>query len=281
MRQQPKIDFYYDIETAPGLGLWFGKPYEVNISKTIQHEYVLGFAYAWDDGPIKTCYIWDFPEYHKKIRPKNDTLAAYLEAHGERINVACRQVIAEWGRLVTEAYNVAGHNSDRFDYRQMMGRIAQYGLPPVPWPQFIDTKKMAKQIGDYPSNKLDDLGERFSIGKKLPHKGYTNPIELWWDCMNGVKKAEKHMVHYNKIDVDRTRKLRKKLQPYARTGPNMAVIVDRPMACRSCGSEDTMIVSKRKPTASGLKIQYQCKNPRCGAYYTPPVKALKAIGVVA
>lgn len=68
-RRGPKTHLFYDIETAPALGLYFGRPYDVNIAKNIQREYVFGFAWQWNDRKkVESCYIWDFPEYNKPIK---------------------------------------------------------------------------------------------------------------------------------------------------------------------------------------------------------------------
>lgn len=260
----------YDIETAPAIGLFFGKPWDVNIAKIIQHEYIFGFAYGWIDhdknkiGKIQTCYAWDFPQYHKRIKPKGRTLAAFLEAEDQRISATSKEVLKIWSSLVTEAQIIGGQNSDQFDYKHMFGRLPMYDLPPIPKPQTIDTKKMAKQIGNYPSNKLDDLGERFGTGRKLAHTGYPNAIDLWWDCMNDVEKAQRHMVKYNKIDVVRTADLYLKLRPYAPSHPNIANIAGRPDACPKCGVEGFLMAQGVRYTKTGQYRRFQCKS--CGSY---------------
>lgn len=259
---QPKI-LVYDIETAPAIGLFFGKPYEVNIAKIVQHEYVLGFSYKWlGDKTEKTCYIWDFPFYQKKLKPAEPTLAGFLDALDVRIRASGTEVMKEWARLVTEAEVVLGHNSDQFDYKHMLGRVIEYGVDPVPWPLMIDTKKIAKQVGYYASNKLDDLGDRLGTGRKLPHTGYSNAIELWWDCMNDVEKAQKHMVRYNKVDVKRTEALYLKFRPYAKNQPNMAVLAGQPDACRHCGNAEGFVSNGYDYTRTGKYRRFQCKNCR-------------------
>lgn len=246
MKKQLSRVLVYDIESSPALGLFFGKPYDVNIAKIVQHEYIFGFAYKWlDENKVHTCYIWDFPLY--KSDPKNSI-----------------EVIKKWAELVMEADILVGHNSDSFDYKQMFGRLPQYNLPPVPKPQMVDTKKAAKQIGYYPSNKLDDLGERFGIGRKLEHKGYTHAIDLWWDCMNDEPKAKKHMVAYNKIDVVRTEALYLKFLPYMTNHPNRANLAERPDVCPKCESDGPFQSSGWRFTKTGKYRRFQCMN--CASY---------------
>lgn len=252
---------FYDIETAPAIGLFFGKPYDVNIAKTIQHEYVFGFAWKWEgDKKIHTCYIWDYPEYSKKLKPRDQTLAAFLEALDERIRACSRKVLTQWAVLANEANILVGHNSDQFDYKQMHGRLIQYDLPPIAKPQFVDTKKAAKQLGYYSSNKLDDLVQRFGLGKKLPHNNYPHVIDLWWDCMNDVPKAQKHMVAYNKVDVEVTERLYQRFMPYMTNHPNAATIDNRPSACPKCGAEGTLRSSGTRVTKTARYRRYVCTN---------------------
>jgi len=232
----------YDIETAPAIGLFFGKPYDVNIAKIIQHEYVFGFAYKWlGESKIHTCYIWDFPLYKK-----------------EKANSI--EVIKKWAALATEADVLVGHNSDSFDYKQMHGRLMLYKLPPIPKPQMFDSKKAAKQIGYYASNKLDDLGEMLGLGRKMKHDG----IELWWACMNDEEKAKKHMVSYNKRDVKITEALYLRQRPYTTNHPNLANIAERPEACPVCLSEEGMLAQGWRKTKTGKFRRWQCK--ACGSY---------------
>lgn len=239
----------YDIETAPALGLFFGKPYDVNIAKIVQHEYVFGFSYKWlGEKKIYHHYIWDFPEYKLDKNPFN------LGSNNSK------RVIEKWAELVSQSQVVLGHNSDQFDYKHMHGRLALYKIPPIAWPQFIDTKKMAKQIGNYQSNKLDDLGAYFGTGRKLPHNDYPNAIDLWWDCMNDKAKAKKHMMKYNDIDVKRTEELYLTLMPYAKTHPNMALLTDQPDACARCGENKGFTSAGFKNTTTSRYRYWQCKN---------------------
>ena len=253
----------YDIETAAAIGLFFGKTYDANIAMTVQHEYVMGFAWQWlGESKVNTCYIWDFYGYNKPIKPKDMFLSSVLEAWDERIQAGSKEVVRKWCELVKEAQIIVGHNSDQFDYRQMNGRVMQHKLPPIPKPLQVDTKKIAKRVGYYQSNKLDDLSKRFNHGGKLQHDG----IEMWWKCMNGDKKAQRHMVKYNKIDVIKTRELYEDFKPYDERHPNMANLEDRPDACR-LGCEGFGFVSAGwKYTRTGKYRRWQCKNDECRAY---------------
>lgn len=253
----------YDIETAPAIGLYFGRTYDVNIAKTIQHEFVLGFAYQWtNEDKIRSCYIWDFPEFRKPIDLKRANFNKLINAFDKNIQAGSKRVVQKWAELVSQSDYVIGHNSDQFDYRQMNGRVIQHGLPPLAKPQFVDTKKIAKRLGYYDSNSLNNLSNRFNHGGKLEHDG----IELWWACMNGDTKARKHMVDYNKVDVEKTLMLYEKFRPYDDRHPNLANILDRPNACPHCGVEGQLISNGERKTKSGTNKRWRCSN--CGGNCT-------------
>ena len=237
----------YDIETSAHIGLYFGASYDTNISKTIQHNYVLGFAYKWL-GQKKTysCYIWDFPLYKKE--PRNDI-----------------EVIKKWRELMEQADIVIGHNSDQFDNKVMTGRMMVHKLPPVPLPQSVDTKKAIKRVARFDSNKLDDLGETFGIGRKIS----TN-IDLWWGCMTGNQKSQKQMVKYNIQDVVLTEKLYLYELPYMTSHPNRANIENRPDACPRCGAQEGFWSQGWRLTKTGRYRRFQCI--ACGSYVSNRVQ---------
>lgn len=252
----PRI-LIYDIETAPAIGLFFGKPYDVNIAKIVQHEYVFGFAYKWlGEEEVHSCYIWDFPKYGQD--PKSLT--------GWTNN--SKEVVKAWSDLVKQSDILVGHNSDQFDYKQMFGRLPQYKIPPIPKPQTVDTKKAAKQIGYYPSNSLDNLARMFGLGHKLPHNDYPNKIDLWWDCMNNKLRAKKHMVAYNVVDVEVTERLYLRFKPYMTNHPNMKQISGRPTDCAVGGCKDPGFWSQGlRHTKTASYHRWQCK--KCKSYQPP------------
>ena len=232
---------FYDIETSFAVGGYFGKAYETNIAKVIHQGYVMGFAWKFQgDKKPQSCYVWDFPRY--KREPRNDI-----------------EVVKKWHELMSSADIVIGHNSNSFDNKVMMARVLIHGLPPIPMPQTVDTLKMARKVGKFDSNKLDDLGEQLGLGRKI----HTD-IDLWWDCMQGVPKAQKRMVKYNKQDVVLTEKLYDRLLPFETSHPNRANIEGRPAACPKCGIEGFLWAQGVRYTKTGQYRRWQCKS--CGSY---------------
>lgn len=232
----------YDIETSPRVGLFFGNSWNASIAKTIADSYVMGFSYK-DVGKrgVKSVYIWDFPLYKKE--PTNDI-----------------EVVKVWRNLMLACQDgiIIGHNSDSFDNKLMMGRLIKHGMDPIALPNEVDTKKAIKRVARFDSNKLDDLGQMFEIGKKKD----TGGIDLWWDCMNGDKKAQRKMVSYCEQDVKLTERLYLYELPYMSNHPNMAVLTSQPDMCRSCGVNKGFLGAGFKYTKTGKYRRWQCKNCR-------------------
>lgn len=237
----------YDIETSFNIGGYFGPVYDANIAKVIQHGFVFGFAYKLvGERSVTSVYIWDFPRYKKD--PTNDI-----------------DVIKAWAKLMQDSDVVIGHNSDQFDNKVMTGRMMVHNLPPIGMPQPVDTKKMAKRVARFDSNKLDDLGELFGLGRKI-----RTDVGLWWGCMQGEPKAQRKMVRYNKQDVSLTEKLYLRLLPYDTRHPNRANIEGRPDACPKCGEEGFLWAQGVRYTKTGQYRRYQCKS--CGSYVSSRVQ---------
>lgn len=230
----------YDIETAPIIGTVWGK-YEQNLIWSVQDWYMLCFAYKWL-GERKTTVVAqnDFKGYKKGSSDD-------------------KSVVGELHRLFCEADVVVAHNGNSFDQKKSQARMVLLGFePPSPYLQ-VDTKLMAKRNFNFTSNKLDDLGEYFGVGKK--HK---TDADLWRGCMAGDKKAWDYMKKYNKQDVVLLEKIYLKMRPWDMQHPNMANIADRPTACRVCAESAGFVSAGWKYTRTGKYRRWQCKN--CHAY---------------
>ncbi len=234
------VKVVYDIETSARMGLFFGQSYNASIAKVVQDSYVMGFSYkVVGVRGVKSVYIWDFPLY--KREPRNDIM-----------------VVKAWVDLMGVADIIIGHNSEQFDTKVMMGHLIKHKLPPIALPVQVDTKKAIKRVARYDSNKLDDLGEVYKIGRKLRHEG----IDLWWDCMIGVKESQQKMVRYCEQDVRLTERLYLHELPYMVTHPNMAVLTNQPDVCRSCGKNKGFVKNGFDYTKTGKYARFQCINCR-------------------
>lgn len=241
MQKKPKI-LLFDIETMANLAWVWGK-YEQNVIEYDKEWYILCFAYKWlDEKKTHAVGLTDFKNY-KKNREDDKAIVQAL-----------------WD-LFDEADVIIAHNGDAFDIKMVNARFLYHGFPPPSPFKSLDTKKIMKTVARANSNKLDDLGNYFGLGRKIDTGGF----ELWLGCRNNDASAWKKMLAYNKQDVILLEKVYLKLRPWIKNHPNMNVYFENRIGCPNCGKTH-MTKSKRRPTKMGLKQQYQCQD--CGAYAT-------------
>lgn len=235
----PKI-LFFDIETMANLSYVWGK-YEQNTIATHRHWYMLTFAYKWlGDKRTHVLSLPDFPLYKKD--PTND-----------------KQLVEALWKLFDEADVVVAHNGDQFDIKKTNARFLKHGLkPPTPYKK-IDTKKVAKRYFRLDSNKLDDIGDYFGIGRKINTGGF----ELWLGCEAGDTRSWNLMCRYNKQDVVLLEKVYLKMLPYIDNHPNYNLLVGTTHSCPNCGHNH---LQRRgyAMTRVSRRQRYQCT--KCGAW---------------
>ncbi len=194
-------------------GYFFGKIYETNIVEMIEQSFLLTFSCKWLGE--KTVYTYGLPDFSDY---KRDT-------HSDS------QLVQKLNSFIEKADIVVAHNGDRFDIPTMNTRLLFHGFAPPPPYKTVDTCKEARKVLKLPSNKLDDIGEYFGLGRKLAHTGK----HLWLACMNGDIKAFKEMKKYNAQDVLLLEKVYLKLRPFLRH-PNVNIQNRTMGACPKCSS---------------------------------------------
>jgi DNA polymerase III epsilon subunit-like protein len=237
----------YDIETAPLIvttwGIW-----EQNAVWVIQDWYMLAFAWKWlDEKETHVLALTDFPKtFTKNGEDDSDLVKALWE-------------------LQNEADIVVAHNGAKFDQKKANSRYALNGLNrPAPYHD-VDTLKVARASFAFTSNKLDDLGEYFSIGKKIA----TNK-DLWKRCMAKDIKAFLEMKKYNKQDVILLEKLYLKFLNggWIKNHPPVNQMMGKPEACPSCGVEGKMTKYGFDVTPTQTYQRWQCG--ACFSYCKSP-----------
>lgn len=233
---KPKIAFF-DIETAPSLGFFWGKLWETDIIEVQQPWYMLCFSWQWEgENKIHTRAL---PDYSNFRRDKTDDSA----------------LIKELWNVFDEADILVAHNGDRFDIRKTYARFAQLGMkPPSPAKQ-IDTYKQAKRWFDFESNRLNTLGRLLGVGGKIANTGFA----LWKRTMtSNDPRAWGLMRRYNRRDVQLLVAVYRKLRPFMRNHPDLTIYDDRP-GCPKCRS---MKVQRRGYTFSAKRKyrRYLCNN---------------------
>lgn len=212
INKKPRI-LLYDIETAPNLGRYFELYREGNIIWKEQDWYILSFAYKWLGEKKTTVYsLPQFVDTYKKDK-QND-----------------RDIVRKLWELFDEADIVIAHNGNSFDQKKSNARFIYHGFkPPTPYKE-IDTKLVAKKYFRFDSNKLDDLGDYFKIGRKLQTGGFS----LWKGCMEGDKKAWRTMCDYNIQDVILLEKVYEKMKPWMTNHPNIGLMTGYMTVCPNC-----------------------------------------------
>lgn len=237
--------FTYDHESSPGSGYYWGRNYETNIIKVIEHETIVCTSYVDSStGKVKNIAQWDFKDWKPGVW--ND-----------------KSLVKELRRIIVEGnYDIiAGQNSDQFDNKLLNARLAYWGYDPLPECKTLDTKKIAKSKLKLASYSLEFMLEYFKLGGKYHHSG----LDMWFKSRDGDKKAQKEMVFYCNNDAMQTHLLLQKLLPFMKQFNDFQPKSDVDIVCSNplCRS-DNLIKSKRRLTVGGFKQQYQCKD--CGKY---------------
>lgn len=243
--KKPKI-LLFDIETMANLVYTWGK-YEQDVIAYKRHWYMLSFAYKWL-GENKT-YVCSLPDYSIY---KKDKFNDYF-------------LTKELWNLFNEADIVIAHNGQAFDVKKVTSRFLKHGFPPPSPYKQVDTKLVAKKYLKQDSNKLDDLGDYFGIGRKLTHEGFN----LWLGCEAGDKASWKKMCQYNKQDVMLLEKVYNKLLPYITNHPNLAIYTGNNQSCPNCASSD-IIKDGKSYRSSGIWQKWKCKS--CTSWHSSPLK---------
>jgi hypothetical protein len=235
----PKV-LFIDIENMPNIAYVWGKYEQDVLGDFLQERMIISVAWKWLGSPkVEAMSIPDYYGY-KKNPTKNKKLIEKLHS------------------LFSAADIIVAQNGDCFDIKMANAEFIQYGLTPPPPYKTVDTLKVARAKFKFNSNKLDDLGKRLGLGRKL----HTGGFKLWLDCLQGKKKAWDKMVKYNKQDVVLLEKIYLKLRPWMTNHPNMNVF-DGISACVVCKSTR---INKRgwemKPL--GRRRRYQCMD--CGKW---------------
>jgi len=231
---------FFDIEVSFCIGKFWNPSYNTTISynQIIKHAQIICISYKWE-GQSKVYNLnWDMKQCEKSMLQK-------------------------FIKIADKADEIVGHNSDRFDIKWIRTRCMFYRLPMFPKYNSFDTLKFYRSNTKQPSNRLDDIGDYFGIGRKV-----KNESDLWDKVvLNNDRKALKRMVNYCDGDVLLLEKVFKLAKEYS---VNKIHATGIKSDCPECGSNDIQLCGFNY-TAGGSKIQ-RCKCNVCNKkfQYTPP-----------
>lgn len=231
---------FFDIETSYNVVSTWRVGYKINIShdNIMKERAIICIAYKWAGEKKVHSLEWD----------RGDD----------------KQMLLKFIKIMNEADEICGQNSDKFDLKWVRTRCLYHGIPMFPDYSSIDTLKLAKSGFNFNSNKLDYMGKFLGLGGKLNTGGF----DIWQKIiMDNCSKSMKVMVKYCKKDVSLLEQVYNKLSPYTKAKTHVGVIRGKHRcSCPECASNNT-IAKGNCVTASGLKRKrLQCQD--CGKYFS-------------
>lgn len=242
-KAKPKFKrLFFDIETSPNIVSSWRVGYNINITpdNIMQERAIICVCYKWAGESKVHSLTWD----------KGDD----------------KQLLIDFMKVMSEADEVIGHNSDKFDVKWVRTRALYHGLDNFPRYQTVDTLKLAKDNYLFNSNKLDYIGQFLGVGKKMETGGFG----LWKSIfIDHDPKALDKMVKYCKVDVIRLQQIYDKINPFTKHKSHVGVALGKDKkSCPNCGGEKTRNQGFRY-LASGNKKQCRvCLS--CGKGFTLP-----------
>jgi DNA polymerase elongation subunit (family B) len=227
---------FLDIETFPNVAYVWGK-YQQDVIRFKQETCIATYAAKWLGKPV---FAKALPDYEHYVAGSYDDRDLVLDIH----------------KLLDAADIVVAHNGDNFDIRVCKARFIFHDLKPTAPFKSVDTKKVAKRVARFNSNRLDDLGFQLMGDRKI-----KTDFDLWKGCIDGDKKSWAQMVKYNKKDVVLLERLYLRLLPWMSTHPNRGLL--EKAVCPKCASSD---VQYRGFSITGARRyqRFQCSS--CGGW---------------
>lgn len=174
-----------------------------------------------------------------------------------------KSILSGIWNLMNQADIVITHNGLNFDIPMLYGRFVTYQMIPPTKFQNVDTCKTSKTVFKFEYNRLDELGQRFGIGKKLDMSFLD-----WKNCLTNDRQANKalqDMLTYCKNDIaPLLEDVYLAMLPYIPNHPNLGLwSLDDKDHCKNCESSDIHWEEKPYATPSGLWKSWRCNT--CGA----------------
>lgn len=235
---------FFDIETAPNIGLFWEAGYKKNIdsSNIIKERAIICICYKWEDEKEVHEVHWDSKQNDKAL-------------------------LTKFIKVANEADEMVGHNGDRFDLAWIRTRCLFHGIEMFPKYTTIDTLKIARSTFKFNSNKLNYIADFLGLGQKI-----KTEFGLWKAIvLNKDAKAMAEMIKYCKKDVILLENVFKALNNHIQPKTHYGVIFNSDRgSCPECGSDEIVIANKRTMASGTKKIQYQCRT--CNKYHSKTEK---------
>ena len=242
VKKNPIKILFFDIETGYHIVRSWRIGYNLSLTpdNIIDTKKIICISYKWKDEDKVHTLTWDKNQNEK-------------------------QMLEKFISIMNEASLVIGHNSDRFDEKELRTRCIANGVLMYPKYRSLDTFKKSKAHFSFPSNKLDYIGKFLNCGRKLDHEGYS----LWIKVVEGNdRKALKDMVSYCEQDVILLEDAYSILSPYITHNTNFSTIKDdkNKWSCPECTSNNIYLTGNDVTAAGTIKRKMLCKD--CNKQYT-------------
>jgi hypothetical protein len=169
---------------------------------------------------------WQWVGEHQVYCVGQDDFIGYIAGENDDTSI-----VKHIWKLLDECDYAVAHNGDSFDVKKANARMMIRGLPPPSPYKQIDTKKIAKRVGGFTSNRLKHLANDLKVNQKGDPGGFGT----WKGCLDGNPKAWKKMKKYNKQDIPPLMDLYLKFRPWDKQGAPMNLLEGKPESCPKCG----------------------------------------------
>ena len=235
---------FFDIETAPNIGVFFSAGYKLNIGyqSIIKERAIICICYKWEGDKEVTSLEWDNNQCDKKMLEK-------------------------FIQVANTADEMVGHNGLKFDLNWIRTRCLLHKIDMFPNYTVIDTLTIARAKFKFNSNKLDYIAKFLGIGKKI-----KTDFDLWKNILlNKDKIAMAKMVKYCKGDVILLQKVYDRLKNHIIVKSHFGKVFKQDRgSCPECGGDEIVIKTTRYTSAGSKRVQYQCNI--CHKYHTKTEK---------
>lgn len=194
--KEPKI-LFYDIEVSYGLARAWRPGYKVRLAYDDfeKHPKIICISWKWNTSDEVFTAEWDANQEDKEL----------LEVFIPELN---------------KADFIVAHNGDNFDLPWIRTRALSHGLAMYPTYNSVDTLKVARYDHKLPSNRLDDIGDYFGLGRKI-----KTDRQLWVDvCTNHSPVALLKMMEYCEQDVLLLEKIYNKFAAFTQPKVHVGVL---------------------------------------------------------
>lgn len=174
-----------------------------------------------------------------------------------------RSILGGIWKLMNEADIVVTQNGINFDIKKLYSKFIENSFAPPSEYKTVDTMKTAKEVFGWSYNRLDELGQKLGIGKKIDMSFVD-----WKNCLTNNEDAElalDYLFTYCKRDISPLLEdVYLAMLPYIKGHPNLNVYTNHDGdVCPKCESSDLKWGEKSYSTPQGLWDSFRCS--ACGA----------------